>query len=191
MPVSNNSVTICHNPDPLRPSEPKTTLKVPWQCLYPFSIKNGALFGSSLLFLPINTTPSVLIPQHWWKFASNTVWMGSQVVSNPVYESIISMSERISAKSASGPTATCTDSRTSISCHVGMRCSGLQFPLSTCRMVCCCSRILVFILSLDSHQLCSQKHVNVNQAQAECFLAHVCFSSCAKTRQVQFAAFIL
>ena len=81
--VSNNSATICHNLDSLRPSEPKTTLKA---AFISFFAQNGALFGSSLLFLPINTVPSVLIPQHWWKFASSTVWMGSQVVSNPVYK---------------------------------------------------------------------------------------------------------
>ena len=171
MTVSNNSTTTCHNPDPLCPSKPKTTLKVPWWCSLFFSLKNGALFGSSLLFLPKITALSVLIPQHWWKFALSTVSMGSrEFFPIPVYESIISRTHICKV-----PTPTCTDSRTSIFCYVGMRCSGLRSTLNACQMVSAAPESLIPSSPWIPIVLGSQKQVNklVDEAQAECFLAYV------------------
>lgn len=152
MTVSNNSTTTCHNPDPLCPSKPKTTLKVPWWCSLFFSLKNGALFGSSLLFLPKITALSVLIPQHWWKFALSTVSMGSrEFFPIPVYESIISRMHICKVcKWTHGYLHRFQDIYILLCWY-----EVFWFAIHTKCLSngVCCSRILDSILSLDSHRV--------------------------------------
>lgn len=59
--------------------------------------------------------------------------------------------DRASVNSNKGPSALLIDSKTSTSCHVGIRCLCFLSSDSTCCMALCCSKILSIVRCLEPH----------------------------------------
>ena len=90
------STTIWHNLDPLRP--PKKTLNVPWRCSHPFSLEKGAL----LALLRNLCQKKSQLRKFALRLSARSLNGITWLVSDPVYESIISMSADCSMCTWSG-----------------------------------------------------------------------------------------